>query len=210
MQSAPASIAGARLARLSVGVGVRTAQLGHRRLTIPSSTRRQKTHANLAAYRIARSRGAPISFKSSSHFAPLVGSKFEKPVMFAPGRAKLETKPCATGSLTTTNTMGIVRVACCSAANPSTGLTRMTSGSSLSIPWPRPVRGRRDPWRSEGRLQDFDRLPNPALRIPPGMPRDALAIPDRPPLCPSARRPAGRPAAPAPRATTPSRRQAPR
>jgi hypothetical protein len=33
------------------------------------------------------------------------------PVIFSPGRAKLSTRPSATGSLETTNTMGIVLVA---------------------------------------------------------------------------------------------------
>jgi len=46
LQSAPASIAGARLARLSVGVDVRTARLGHRRLTIHETS---NTHCYLAA-----------------------------------------------------------------------------------------------------------------------------------------------------------------
>jgi len=33
-----------------------------------------------------------------------------KPVIFPPGRVKLATKPAPTGSETTTNTIGIVRV----------------------------------------------------------------------------------------------------
>ena len=39
-----------------------------------------------------------------------------KPVALPPGRAKLATKPAPTGSVTTTNTIGTVRVACCNGA----------------------------------------------------------------------------------------------
>jgi hypothetical protein len=38
-----------------------------------------------------------------------------KPVMFPPGCAKLETKPCSTGSLTPAITIGMELVACLSA-----------------------------------------------------------------------------------------------
>ena len=41
--------------------------------------------------------------------------KVVKPVTFPPGRAKLSTMPAPTGSPTFANTMGTVRVACCSA-----------------------------------------------------------------------------------------------
>ena len=44
-------------------------------------------------------------------------SKFEKPVILPPGWAMLWTKPAPTGSGTFTNTIGIVRVACCSGAS---------------------------------------------------------------------------------------------
>ena len=51
-----------------------------------------------------------------------------KPVMLPPGRAKLATKPCPTGSLTTEKTIGMVRVACFSAA--MTGV-RAASGDNV-------------------------------------------------------------------------------
>src|SRR5215510_9357262 len=60
-------------------------------------------------------RGA-ISFKSCSHFVGIVGSMLVKPVTLPPGSGKLATKPLPTGSETLTNTIGIVRVCCSSAA----------------------------------------------------------------------------------------------
>jgi uncharacterized protein (DUF2237 family) len=55
-----------------------------------------------------------------------------KPVALPPGRARLETNPCATGSMTLTNTIGTVWVTCCKA--PITGLAeaRITSGLSAT------------------------------------------------------------------------------
>jgi hypothetical protein len=52
-----------------------------------------------------------ISLRISSHF-PISGKSMNvKPVMFPPGRARLATKPCPTGSLTTEKTIGMVWVA---------------------------------------------------------------------------------------------------
>jgi hypothetical protein len=65
----------------------------------------------LAAY--ARITRGAISLSSSTHFPPMVVSKFVKPVVLPPGRARLATKPRSTGSLTPVKTIGIVRVACC-------------------------------------------------------------------------------------------------
>src|SRR5262249_55401236 len=59
-------------------------------------------------------RGA-ISLSSSTHFALKPYSHGVKPVVFPPGRARLATTPMPTGSPTCANTMGTVRVACCSA-----------------------------------------------------------------------------------------------
>src|SRR5262249_31318886 len=67
------------------------------------------------------SRGA-ISLSSSSHFPLRLYSKFMKPVMLPPGRAKVSTKPAPTGSETCTNTIGRVRVACRNAATLSVPL----------------------------------------------------------------------------------------
>jgi hypothetical protein len=65
-----------------------------------------------------------ICFSSSSHFPPMLYSKFIKPVALPPGRAKLSTWPALTGSLTTTNTIGTVRVGCCAAPNAKNDLRR--------------------------------------------------------------------------------------
>ena len=45
----------------------------------------------------------------------MAGSYVENPVMFPPGRAMLATKPALEGSVTWTNTIGILLVSCCSA-----------------------------------------------------------------------------------------------
>jgi hypothetical protein len=57
-----------------------------------------------------------ISVSSSSILAPIAASDVKKPVIFAPGRERAATNPSPTGSVTTTNTMGIVRVSRWSAA----------------------------------------------------------------------------------------------
>src|SRR5262245_24477644 len=49
-------------------------------------------------------------FTNSSHLLAIEGSKFVKPVRLPPGRAKLCTTPAVSGSLTWTNTVGVVRV----------------------------------------------------------------------------------------------------
>jgi hypothetical protein len=49
---------------------------------------------------------------TSSHLLLRPYSNIRKPVALPPGRAKLATKPVPTGSTTTTNTIGTVRVAC--------------------------------------------------------------------------------------------------
>src|SRR5262249_219628 len=60
--------------------------------------------------------GGAISFRSCSHFVGIIGSMLVNPVTLPPGSAKLATKPLPTGSETLTNTIGIVRVCCSSAA----------------------------------------------------------------------------------------------
>jgi hypothetical protein len=52
-----------------------------------------------------------ICLSSSSHFAVMPYSKRIRPVALPPGRARLLTKPAPTGSGTTANTMGTVRLA---------------------------------------------------------------------------------------------------
>src|SRR5262249_5561557 len=70
------------------------------------------------------------SLSSSSHF-PLVpnSSHTVKPVALPPGRDKLSTKPALTGSGICTNTIGTVRLACCSAATGPVPEAWMTSGA---------------------------------------------------------------------------------
>ena len=56
----------------------------------------------VAAYRRTATSVTPgaISLSSSSHFPPMLYSKFMKPVALPPGRARLSTKPAPTGSTT--------------------------------------------------------------------------------------------------------------
>ena len=56
-------------------------------------------------------------------------SKFMNPVMLPPGRERLSTKPAATGSETSTNTIGTVRVAGCNAPTIGVAAAKMTSGA---------------------------------------------------------------------------------
>jgi hypothetical protein len=53
-----------------------------------------------------------ICLRTSTHLVPSENSNTEKPVMFAPGRDKLATKPWPSGSVTVRNTIGMERVAC--------------------------------------------------------------------------------------------------
>ena len=76
-------------------------------------------------------RGA-TSLSNSSHFAPIAYSKAVNPVVLPPGRAKLSTKPAPTGSMTPPNTIGTVRVACCTVATLKLVSVRMTSGASAT------------------------------------------------------------------------------
>jgi hypothetical protein len=57
----------------------------------------------------------------------------EKPVMLPPGRARLATKPCPTGSLTLAKTMGMVWVACLSAATIGVLLATIRSGLARTV-----------------------------------------------------------------------------
>src|SRR6516225_2770881 len=66
-------------------------------------------------------------FTNSSHLLAIEGSKLEKPVRLPPGRVKLWTTPAVTGSLTWTNTVGVVRVVSLTATATGVELTRITS-----------------------------------------------------------------------------------
>ena len=52
------------------------------------------------------------SLRSPSHLPPMLASKLVKPVMFPPGFAKFVTAPSAIASMTSTKTIGMVRVSC--------------------------------------------------------------------------------------------------
>src|SRR5262245_61956946 len=79
------------------------------------------------------------SLSSCSHFPPTENSKFEKPVMLPSGRARLVTKPAATGSTTSTKTIGMERVCCrraMAASEPEiqpSGRLEQASGSGLLL-----------------------------------------------------------------------------
>src|SRR5262245_60776783 len=81
----------------------------------------------------ARFTPGAISLASSTHFPPVLYSKKPNPVALPPGRAKLSTKPLPTGSETSVNTIGIVRVACCKDANTPPPIAKTTSGASRPL-----------------------------------------------------------------------------
>src|SRR6516165_1666645 len=68
-----------------------------------------------------------ICLSNSAHFPLMVYSKLEKPVILPPGCAMFWTKPAPTGSITFINTMGIVRVACCSDAIDTLPMLKMAA-----------------------------------------------------------------------------------
>ena len=63
-----------------------------------------------------------ICLSSASHFPPMLYSNVMKPVILPPGRARLSTMPAPTGSPTTGNTIGMVRVAWIIAVVPETAV----------------------------------------------------------------------------------------
>ena len=80
----------------------------------------------------ARVTPGAISLSSSSHFPLMPYSKVVNPVALPPGRAKLATKPAATGSGVCANTIGTVRVACSNGPTIVPPEARMTSGASAT------------------------------------------------------------------------------
>src|SRR5271166_1771339 len=73
-----------------------------------------------------------ISLSNSSNLALKLNSNAVKPVTLPPGRARLATKPLPTGSIVVTNTIGTLRLACCSAPTIEPAVARMTSGVSAT------------------------------------------------------------------------------
>ena len=80
----------------------------------------------------ARVTWGAICLSNSAHLPPMLYSKFEKPVILPPGWAMLWTKPAPTGSATFMNTIGIVRVACCSDAAVKLPGLKITSGAAAT------------------------------------------------------------------------------
>jgi hypothetical protein len=76
-------------------------------------------------------RGA-ISLSSSSNFPLVLNSYPVNPVALPPGRDKLWTNPLPTGSIVVTNTIGTVRLACCTTPTIEPALTRTTSGAAAT------------------------------------------------------------------------------
>src|SRR5262249_59875995 len=85
--------------------------------------------AERAATRIRR--GA-VCLSNSNHFALRLNSNDMKPVALPPGRARLSTYPAPTGSLTTVNTTGTVRVDSNSGPTLEPPPAGMTSGASAA------------------------------------------------------------------------------
>jgi hypothetical protein len=81
----------------------------------------------------ARETLGAASLSISSIFPTIWKSTKLKPVMFPPGCAKLETKPCSTGSLTPAITMGMKLVACRSARMTGVGLPTTKSGANALL-----------------------------------------------------------------------------
>jgi hypothetical protein len=83
------------------------------------------------------------SLSRSSHFPNIAYSKKVNPVTLPPGRTRLEMKPCPTGSVTSTKTIGIERIACTASERITLPFATMTSGasraSSATAPRMRPI-----------------------------------------------------------------------
>jgi hypothetical protein len=89
---------------------------------------------------------AALSLSNSSHLPPIAGSKFVNPVRFAPGRARLATRPLPIGFATCKNTIGTAAVPWCNAtAAGDRGCGREPSFEYSRRPRPasQPVRLRR-------------------------------------------------------------------
>ena len=94
-------------------------------------------------------------------------------------RARLSTKPAPTGSTTTGNTIGTVRVACSNGPTAARACARMTSGESAANS-PRVCECRRHwPWPSGCRSACCGRWSSPIAPALVGTPRGGPAIPYR-------------------------------
>jgi hypothetical protein len=90
--------------------------------------------ADMAGSRKTATRVTPgaTCFNSSDHFPAIPYSNMEKPVAFPPGRAKLSTYPAPTGSVSITNTTGMVRVARSNGPAVALPFARITSGADAT------------------------------------------------------------------------------
>src|SRR5262245_39927369 len=79
-----------------------------------------------------RIRLGAICLSNSNHFALRLNSNDMKPVTLPPGRARWSTYPAPTGSVTTVNTTGTVRVDSSSGPTLDAPPARMTSGASAA------------------------------------------------------------------------------
>ena len=114
-----------------------------------------------------------ICLSSSSHFPLRLYSNSKNPVVLPLGRARLSTKPLPTGSMTFTNTIGTVRVACCNAARAGLLEARMASGASAASSRVSEFR-RRWSWPSGCQSARFGRWSNPIAAGPPKCPDASL------------------------------------
>ena len=111
-----------------------------------------------------------MSFRISSCLPLISGAKFDNPVMFPPGRARLATKPDPTGSPSLPMTMGIVTVASLAervAAGPAVTITstleRASSAARLVTSFDLPSPNRYS-------ITIFFPSKYPSSRSPSGMP----------------------------------------
>src|SRR6266545_4085979 len=82
----------------------------------------------------ARVMWGAISLSSSSHFPLMPYSNAVNPVALPPGCARLATNPAPTGSMTFANTIGVLRLACCSAATQRDELATVHVGHGATFP----------------------------------------------------------------------------
>src|SRR6516165_2713346 len=146
----------------------------------------------------ARETPGAASLSISSHFPTIWKSTSVKPVMFPPGCAKLETKPCSTGSLTATITMGMELVVCAAPGYLASCDRQVRRARAPLVLLRELVCGRRRPHQSVSRFECCGRLSILILEALASALSLGPALPGRRP-CPSAARSAAR-ARPAARA----------
>src|SRR5882724_2845560 len=92
----------------------------------------RRPHPHLSRRTAARVTPGAICLSSSSHFPLRLYSNCINPVALPPGRDRRATKPEPTGSGTTANTTGTVRVALSITSVARPPVVRMTSGASAN------------------------------------------------------------------------------